>query len=769
MNHRDFWEAGHRVFGLHGVLPDGTCACGDTTCKAVLKHPLASNWQHTPHWSEEQVELMEMTDQFKTGFGILCRIDDDFDLLVVDIDARNGGLHDYDRLLEKMPEVSGAGLIVNTGSGGGSKHLYFKVRKGLALLTKHPDYKGIDFKSGAAYVVGPGSLHASGNRYEIAVGSPEDIEEAPAALIQFLQKPERHRAEMGNRTVDVSHADLVDMLRYVDGYDDYEVWVRVGMALHHASGGTAMDVWDQWSSRSAKYKPDEMPRKWHSFGKGANPVTLGTLAHYAEQGGWKQPVTFQSDVEFDFVEIEETKAADKINTRGVDLLRPPGLIGKLAEWIDSRGRKPRERLAAMAAVYAMGNIAGLRYIDDRDRATTNLFVFNVAGSGSGKEAVVQSINEIMLHCGLSPATHGTIKSEQEITRNLTRHQAAMYVVDEIGFLLQKIKSAQKRGGAVYMEGVVGLLMSAYSKADGRLLISGDMKEDVRAGLRKELIQVEKQMDEVGEKPFLKSRYEAVMHQLQTLDFGLDRPFLSMCGFTTGKNFDELVDYEAAANGFIGRAILCIETETAPETRIGWRKPEFPENLKIALQQIAMGGSFDMTARANARVENYGERIVIPTDRDASDMLDSIIRFFDRQAQDHKEKSGLEALLMRGYEQVTKVSLILAIPEGVRTVEHVRWAFALIKRDLEAKMRLVTANDREVDAPALALRMRVEQMISGDEGETLNTIATRLKKVRKEDIENCLRRMVDSGDAEAIESIHKYNKRKIVRYKLVERD
>ena len=151
------------------------------------------------------------------------------------------------------------------------------------------------------------------------------------------------------------------------------------------------------------------------------------------------------------------------------------------------------------------------------------------------------------------------------------------------------------------------------------------------------------------------------------------------------------------------------------------------------------------------------------------MLDSIIRFFDRQAQDHKERTGLEALLMRGYEQVTKVSLILAIPEGVRTVEHVRWAFTLIKRDLETKMRLVTANDREVDAPALALRMRVEQMISGDEGETINTLVTRLRKFRKEDIQSCLNRMVESGDAETVESTHKYNKSKIVRYKLVERD
>lgn len=766
MTHRSFWEAGLRVFGLHTITPENQCSCGDPTCKAVGKHPLVSNWQHTPHWSEEQLEVMEMMGQFDTGFGILCRIDDDFDLLVVDIDARNGGLHSYDRLLEKVPSVAGAGMIVNTGSGGGSRHLLFKVRKGLALITKHPDFDGVDFKSGAAYIVGAGSQHVSGKRYEIAYGSPDDIDEAPEELIALIQKPERHRAELGNRTVDVSHADLADMVKHVDGYDDYEVWVRVGMALHHASGGTALDIWDQWSQQSSKYKPEEMPRKWHSFGKGANPVTLGTLAHYAEQGGWQQPVTFQPDVEFDFPEPVET-SAKMIDTKGVDLLRPPGLVGRMAEWIDSRGRKPRERLSAMAAIYAMGNVAGLRYIDDRDRATTNLFVFNVAGSGTGKEAIIQSVNEIMLHCGLSAAVHGAIKSEQEITRNLTRNQAAMYVVDEVGFLLQKIKSAQKRGGALYLEGIVGLLMSAYSKADGRLLISGDLKEEVRQSLRKELVQVQKQMDEVGEKPFLKSRQDAVTHMLETLDQGLDRPFLSLIGFTTGENFDELVDYQAAANGFIGRSILCIEPDTAPRTRIGWRKAQMPEDLKIALQQIAMGGSFDQTKPAGSRVENYGDRIVIPTDKDASDMLDNIIRFFDDQAQEHKERSGLEALMARGYEQVTKVSLILAVPEGVRTVEHVRWAFALVKRDLEIKMRLVTANDSETRDPALSLRMRIEQQIASEEGETVNTIATRLKKAKKEDIETCLRKMVDAGRAEAIESLHKYNKKKIVRYRLVE--
>jgi hypothetical protein len=761
MTHRDFWEAGHLVFGLHGVTSEGFCKCGDKDCKAVLKHPLVSNWQYTPHWSEEQLEVMEMTGQFETGYGILLRND----LLVVDVDARNNGLQAYDRLLEKIPAVAAAGLIVNTGSGGGSRHLFFKVPPGVSLMTKHPDYPGVDFKNGASYVVGPGSLHASGRRYEIVYGSPDDIDEAPEELVALLTKPERHRADLGNRMVDVTHSDLADMVSYVDGFDDYDVWVRVGMALHHASGGTAVEVWDKWSQQSTKYKDSEITTKWHSFGKGSNPVTLGTLAHYAEQGGWQQPVTFTPDVEFDFPDEIEVEA-ELIDTKGIDLLRPPGLIGRMAEWIDSRGRRPRERLAALAAIYAMGNIS-LRYIDDRDRTTGNLFVFNVAGSASGKEAVVQAVGDIMLHCGMSAAVHGTIKSEQEITRNLTRHQAAFYVVDEIGFLLQKIKSAQKRGGALYMEGVIGLLMSGYSKADGRMTISGDMKEDIRRDLRKELAQIEKQIEENGEKGFLTSRRDAVIHQLETLDQGLDRPYLSLCGYTTGKNFDELVDYEMAANGFIGRSILNIETETVPPTRIGWKKSELPEDIKVALQQIAMGGSFDMTAQS--RVEYYGERIIIPTEKKASEMLDSIIRHFDRMAEDHKTHTGLEALVMRSYEQVSKVSFILSVPEGVRTVEHVRWALALVKHDLNTKLRMVTANDREKDAPALAMKARVAQIISGDNGETIGVIANRMRGFKRPEIEACLKKMVERGEAVEEEATHPYNKKKIVRYKLVDGD
>jgi hypothetical protein len=245
--HREFWEAGFHVFGLHGATKTGACGCGNPHCKAVYKHPLVSNWQNTPHWSEEQLEAYESIGQFDTGYGILCK-----NLLVIDVDARNGGVLSYENLINSYPQISlNAGLIVETGSGNGSKHIFFKLDHDLALLQHLDGYDGIDFKS-SGFVVGAGSLHASGSKYKVVFGSPDQIQDAPQELLDLLRKPDRHRAVVNGMTYDVSHKDLADMLSFIDPDSDHDTWVRCGMACHHASGGTAFGIWDAWSARGSK-------------------------------------------------------------------------------------------------------------------------------------------------------------------------------------------------------------------------------------------------------------------------------------------------------------------------------------------------------------------------------------------------------------------------------------------------------------------------------------------------------------------------------------
>jgi hypothetical protein len=752
MLYREFLEAGYRIFGLYGTDKHGNCACGHKDCKALLKHPIASNWQYTPVWDSEQIETFEMAGQFATGYGVLCR-----GLLVIDVDARNGGVNSFERLKNDFPAAAKAGLIVETGSGGGSKHLYFSLPEGLALVTHHADYPGLDFKS-SGYVVGPGSLHASGRRYEVAYGSPEDIEPAPPELIALLHRPERHRADLGDgTTMDVSHADIAEMLAVIDPDSDHETWLRCGMAAHHASGGTAFSVWDDWSARGSKYPGREpLAKRWHSFGKSANPVTLGTLVHYAEAAGWRQSVTFDPG---DAFAEDMAPPAPTLDISHVNLKRPPGLVGEVTDYVNSQCRRPREHLAVAAALTAIGNVIGLRYTDDIDGVTGNLFTFCVAGSGTGKEAVQQAVAEIHRAARIHPASHGSIKSEQEILRNLTRHQAALYVIDEIGIFLKKIKNAQKSGGAIYLDGVIGCLMSAYSKANGFMLLTGDMKEEVRRALKAELVQYEKQP---SPSPAIMQRIETLRSQIASLDNGLERPFLSLIGFTTPETFEETVDFYNATNGFIGRSLLFHERETAPPSKDSFVRAPMDPRLATSLLMLYSAGTFDMVA--GGRVENYGPRTVVPTSPDGRSLMDSIRKAFDGMAVDHKATSGLEALALRAYEHVAKVSLILAAPHGLRTAEHILWAYALVKRDIEEKMRLVTANERIKDAPGMALKAKLLNLISGEDGETLGVIRNRTRKHKAPDVEKALDELVKAGLAELIETANPTNGKPVKRYR-----
>lgn len=762
---REFIEAGFRIFPLWRFGPGG-CECGNVDCAALGKHPRASNWQHTPQWDDEQIDTMEEFGHLDTGYGVLCK-----GLLVIDVDARNGGVDSFERLCADIPEIRGADFIVGTGSGGGSRHVYYLLSEAIPLLSHHADYPGIDFKS-SGFVVGPGSKHHSGGVYQALAGSPYDIGPPPADLLAMLRKPERHRTEYNGATLDVSHADIADMLAHVANDDcHYDDWVKIGMAVHQATGGTGYELWREWSARSSKHDESMMEKRWHSFGKSANPVTIGTLIYHAEQGGWVMPVTFHDAPEFDMPEpvAKEAKGDLPFDISGVDLTSPPGFVGEVARWVESQSRRPRLHLSVATALTAIGNVGGLRYMDARDGATSNLFAFCVAGSGTGKEAMNQAIAKIHRVAGLAPATHGSIKSEQEITRNLVRHQAALYVIDEVGHLLGKIANAQKRGGAAYLEATIGVLMSAYSKANSFMLLTGDVKEAVKAELLKEISQITRKLDDGpaagGSNAYLERRLASLQHQLDSIDNGLERPFVSMVGYTTPVMFDTLVDFEGATNGFFGRSVVFNERDTAPPTKANFRAPPMPESMAATIRAISTGGEYDTTE--NGRVEYLGDRAEIPTDAKADAMLEAARVWYDKQAAIHRDGTGLEALYLRAYELLSKVSLILAIPERLRTAEHVRWAFALVRRDVEEKMRLVTANDRDKDAPVVAMRARIANTCSGGEGVTAGVLYNKLRPRKKDDIDKVVAGMIAAGELERIEVANAGNGKPTVRYRYIE--
>lgn len=741
----EMMESGFRIFPMLGATDHDGEPLDE---KEAFKRPRSSGWQSTPDWSEEQLEVMTVSGQLDTGYGVLCT-----GFLVIDVDPRNGGGTSIQQLLEDVPEIAGAGMIVETGRRDGGRHYYFKAPEGVALVTHLKGYDGIDAKSNG-YVIGPGSMHASGNAYRIVHGSPDDIDEAPSGLIDLLRKPEYHRAVYEGGVMDVTHSDLAEMVSVIpNNEDDYEEWVRIGMAIHDALGGEGYEIWEQWSSKSSKHDDSKMHYKWHSFGKASMPVTIGTLVHMAQANGWVQSVTFEAEPMDEPTLTTTVEEEDLLDISSVDLLRPSGFVGEIKTWIDDQCRYSREHLSVAAALVAVGNVVGLRYTDDLDGVTANMFAFGVADSSSGKEAVLQAMQKIMVETNISAAAHGFQKSQQEVMRNLIRHQAAFYIIDELGIELGKAVNAQKKGGAAYLEGLIGTLMSLFSKADGKALLSGDVKEDVRKAMQAELSQhlkaIENNEDKTGGRQMKADRLQ---DQLSTLDQGLDKPFISLIGFTTPSTFDSIIDEDQATSGFLGRALLVREHDSNPWPKRPFQKRPMSDQMRNTLRGLFDGGHFNPQ---NDRVEHIGDRISIQTTPEAAKALDKALDWTINYAEVQKEQTGLEAVVRRGYEMIAKVSLILAAPSKVRTLEHVRWAFALVKRDIEEKLRLVVSNDTSRGADK-NLMAKITKYISSDHGETVGVIKNRLRTYKPEDVLKALEQMEKKGAARREATEHPLN-------------
>jgi len=67
--------------------------------------------------------------------------------------------------------------------------------------------------------------------------------------------------------------------------DDYDIWITAGQALHSLDE-SLLDVWEDWSKQSDKYRPGECQRRWKSFSKSGGRG-VGSLIHIAKENGWQ--------------------------------------------------------------------------------------------------------------------------------------------------------------------------------------------------------------------------------------------------------------------------------------------------------------------------------------------------------------------------------------------------------------------------------------------------------------------------------------------------
>ena len=114
--------------------------------------------------------------------------------------------------------------------------------------------------------------------------SPADLPAAiaPSTLLQQMQRKQPDPAPLLRipETDSTRARDFLDRIPAADA-DDYDTWLKIGMALHSAGDDSLLQDWIRWSAISGKFEPGICEAKWKTFNGSSGGVSVGTLAHLA--------------------------------------------------------------------------------------------------------------------------------------------------------------------------------------------------------------------------------------------------------------------------------------------------------------------------------------------------------------------------------------------------------------------------------------------------------------------------------------------------------
>lgn len=287
------------VFPVYGLDEHGRCFCGKPDCKRPGKHPIG---KLVPHGLQDASRDPEQITRWWTtapGANIGVPTGADSGLIALDVDTLKGGedsLDDLLRLHGPLPET------VMALTGGGGQHYLFahpgggvKIRNSVETLGA-----GLDIRGDGGYIIVAPSQHVSGRTYEWEASChPKDVPLAPAPawlLERILDTPRPLPTPRGGRPGSAAQGLPAWEVRRIRGAlafldpDPYDAWIQTGMALH-ATGDEeqAFALWTEWAGRSAKFDLADHQRRWASFNRSGQGVSLGSLFASAKAAGYVPP------------------------------------------------------------------------------------------------------------------------------------------------------------------------------------------------------------------------------------------------------------------------------------------------------------------------------------------------------------------------------------------------------------------------------------------------------------------------------------------------
>lgn len=287
---------GWPVFPVNSIDEDGRCTCGKADCGRPGKHPLGrlvpnglrgasldpvvvANW-----WKQAPYANIGIPTGLPSG------------LVALDVDTAKAGddsLFDLEQRFGPLPTTPQA------LTGGGGLHILF-AHPGGELRIKNSIENlgpGLDVRGDGGYIIAAPSSHVSGRRYEWELSRhPKDTPRAAVPdwlLERIVDTPRPDRAPSGPGGCGRLYPGELGRIRAALAYLDpepYNTWIHIGMALHSSGDDErGFALWTEWAGKSPKFDLADHQRRWASFQRRGNGITLGTLFASARGAGYVPP------------------------------------------------------------------------------------------------------------------------------------------------------------------------------------------------------------------------------------------------------------------------------------------------------------------------------------------------------------------------------------------------------------------------------------------------------------------------------------------------
>lgn len=661
--------------------------------KPKRKQPLENDWASKP-----KSKLSDIMDGYiegcNIGFrpGVTSKTEDGMFIHGIDLDIRIA--EDRDEAVAKLEELFGRKFLMNcprvkSGSGGDSRHFYFKLpRPTRAKTVAHSKDKFFDevkqnwrwrweievFGEGKQMVLPPSIHPDTGREYEW-VREPKTIPTMEDGRLEdILDEITRPISEFDDEDIaplGLSYDEaerIVERLDFERWFVERDGWRNVGMALHHEFNASkeAFKIWTRLSKQAKNFDPDEQRYQWSTFGRNqrVRPFRMASLMKEAQLEDVREML--QSDSESDAEAIAEIREINRkkkeeakqrrkngavIKTSGVTyridqparLMTVPGMLGEVVSAYNDSAARPQPQFAVHTALALGSTILGRNWRTDMNNYSSLYFLL-LGRTASGKEHGLKVVSAVLDQCELDLAGPSRYTSDAGVMSALEIRPKHISLADEFS---RYLKSSRTSGDA-NMANAQSSLMEVWGRLDG---IHRNKGYSAR-GMTKQ------QMEDM-----------ARSH--------VKRPAISMLGVAVPDDFYSAISDEDVASGFLNRFLIC-------ETEI----PRLPMADKI--RPVEVSSEFRKWAREHAFPLGEDDEDIIdainrnsPTDPGEpievpfSDAAKKLLRKMDIEylaIMDGLDAQGLDGLYGRAREIVMRLSLVVAksCMSDVIDLDHVEW-------------------------------------------------------------------------------------------------